>query len=328
VSLSLRQKQSLYHSFGQLIRSGVPIPGALQGLAATCSGAERRLIKRLNQAVAAGKTLGQAFAAERPDVSELEIGVVAACEKSGRLEFGMTQLASYHGALAAARENILKQCAYPGFVLLFGVFVPPLKDLIVGGNVLAYLKATIGPLILVAGILLIFYLLYTILRDSGANSATFDSFLRLIPKVGKIRRAFATSRFCATYGMQLDAGINVLDALEAAQRSSLSGLMQRAVRNTIPEVRNGLQVGPLLAASGAFPEPMTRALLVGEQTGQLDEELTRMTKEYQEEAVARLQTLAFWIPKLLYSAVVVYVAYRIIKMYMASWADATKMFDL
>ena len=328
MSLSLRQKQSLYHSFGQLIRSGVPIPGALQGLAATCSGAERRLIKRLNQAVAAGKTLGQAFAAERPDVSELEIGVVAACEKSGRLEFGMTQLASYHGALAAARENILKQCAYPGFVLLFGVFVPPLKDLIVGGNVLAYLKATIGPLILVAGILLIFYLLYTILRDSGANSATFDSFLRLIPKVGKIRRAFATSRFCATYGMQLDAGINVLDALEAAQRSSLSGLMQRAVRNTIPEVRNGLQVGPLLAASGAFPEPMTRALLVGEQTGQLDEELTRMTKEYQEEAVARLQTLAFWIPKLLYSAVVVYVAYRIIKMYMASWADATKMFDL
>jgi len=305
----------------------VPIPGALQGLAATCSGAERRLIKRLNQAVGAGKTLGQAFAAERPEVSELEIGVVSACEKSGRLEFGMTQLASYHGVLAAARENILKQCAYPGFILLFGVFVPPLRDLVVRGDVLAYVKATIGPLILVAGILLICYLLFTILRDSGANSATFDSILRRIPKVGKIRRAFATSRFCATYGMQLDAGINVLDALEAAQRSSLSGLMQRAVRDTIPEVRNGLQVGPLLAASGAFPEPMTRALLVGEQTGQLDEELTRMTKEYQEEAVSRLQTLAFWIPKLLYACVVIYAGYRIVVMYQASFSELNKTLD-
>lgn len=305
----------------------MPIPGALQGLAATCSGAERRLIKRLNQAVGAGKTLGQAFAAERPEVSELEIGVVSACEKSGRLEFGMTQLASYHGVLAAARENILKQCAYPGFILLFGVFVPPLRDLVVRGDVLAYVKATIGPLILVAGILLICYLLFTILRDSGANSATFDSILRRIPKVGKIRRAFATSRFCATYGMQLDAGINVLDALEAAQRSSLSGLMQRAVRDTIPEVRNGLQVGPLLAASGAFPEPMTRALLVGEQTGQLDEELTRMTKEYQEEAVSRLQTLAFWIPKLLYACVVIYAGYRIVVMYQASFSELNKTLD-
>jgi len=127
--------------------------------------------------------------------------------------------------------------------------------------------------------------------------------------------------------MQLDAGINVLDALEAAQRSSLSGLMQRAVRDTIPEVRNGLQVGPLLAASGAFPEPMTRALLVGEQTGQLDEELTRMTKEYQEEAVSRLQTLAFWIPKLLYACVVIYAGYRIVVMYQASFSELNKTLD-
>ena len=51
VSLSLREKQSLYHSLGQLLRSGVPLPGALQNLAQTSRGAQRRLIRRLNEAI-------------------------------------------------------------------------------------------------------------------------------------------------------------------------------------------------------------------------------------------------------------------------------------
>jgi type IV pilus assembly protein PilC len=327
VSLSLRAKQSLYHSLGQLLRSGVPLPGALKSLAQTSSGDQRRLIRHISESIGAGKTMGEAVAAQRPDVSDLEIGVISACEKSGRLEYGMKQLADYHGVLIAARENILKQCAYPAFVLFFGIFVPPLKNLILGGSLVAYLRETVGILILIAACLCVLYLLFTILRDAGSKNSTFDSVFRFIPRIGKVRRAFATSRFCATYGMQLDAGVNVIDALQAAQRASQSGLMREAVLKAIPEVRNGLQVGPLLASSGAFPEPMTRAVCVGEQTGELDQELERMAKEYQDEAVSRLQTVAEWTPRLLYTGILIYVAYRIITMYMASFADLNKVLD-
>ena len=43
----------------------------------------------------------------------------------------------------------------------------------------------------------------------------------------------------------------------------MSGLIRAAIKRAIPEVRNGAQVGPLLAASSAFPEAMTRAILTG-----------------------------------------------------------------
>jgi type II secretory pathway component PulF len=327
VSLSLREKQSLYHSLGQLLRSGVPLAGALKSLAQTSSGGQRRLIRRLNEAINAGKTMGEAIAAQRPEVSDLEIGVITACEKSGRLEAGMTQLAGYHGAFATARDAILKKCAYPVFVLHFGIFLFPLKTLIVGGGVAAYLRETFGVLALIYAVVLVVFLLLPLLRDAGSKSAVFDSLIRMIPMIGKIRRAFATSRFCATYGMQLGAGINVIDALQAAQRASLSGLITAAIRRAIPEVRNGAQVGPLLAVSGAFPPPMTRALIVGEQTGELDEELTRMTAEYQEEALARLDTAAEWVPRLLYVGILIYVGYSVVRMYQGYLVDLGKIID-
>jgi type II secretory pathway component PulF len=327
VSLSLREKQSLYHSLGQLLRSGVPLPGALANLAQTAGGGQRRLLLRLQQSVSAGRTVGEALGAARPAVSEMEVGIVSAVERAGRMEQGMTQLARYFEALAVAREGILKKCAYPAFVLHFGIIVLALPTLIAGAGLGAYLRQTAGVLVLVYGIALVIALLIPLLVDAGALSAAFDSLLRMIPLLGKIRRAFAVARFCATYEMQLSAGINVMDALQAAQRASRSGLIRATVRRAVPEVRNGAQVGSLLAAGGAFPEPMIRAFNVGEQTGELDQELARLAADYQAEGIARLENAAEWLPRLFYVAIMLYTGYSIVTLYQKYLQDMGKLID-
>ncbi len=328
MSLSLREKQSLYPSLGQLLRSGITLPRALTSLAQTSSGRQRRLINRVNEALTAGLTLADALTRQRPDVSDLEIGVAAGVEKSGRLEHGMTQLSNYFGALAAAREGMLKKAAYPAFVLHFGVIMLSLPTLFFGGGLAAYLRQTLGFFVVVYGIVLIIALLIPLLGDAGAASALLDRLLRRMPVIGGIRRAFGVSRFCATYEMQLGAGINVIDALTAAQRASRSGQIRAAVQRAVPKVRAGLQVGPLLAASGAFPEPMIRALCVGEETGHLDEELTRLAAEYQAEALTRLDTATEWIPRLLYIGILLYIGYQIVTGYQRYLQQLGKAFDL
>jgi type II secretory pathway component PulF len=335
VSLRLREKQSLYHSLGQLLRPGIPLPGALANLAQTSSGAQRRLIRHLNEAINGGKTFGEAMATQRPEVSELEIGIVSACEKSGRLEHGMTQLANYFGALATARESVLKKCAYPAFVLHFGIFILALPRLVTraiagnltSGDLTAYLRETFGVLVLIYGIGLVIALLVPILRDAGAKSAALDALLRTVPLMGKVRRAFATSRFCATYGMQLEAGINVIDALQAAQRATRSGLVRAAAERAIPELRTGAQVGSLLASSGAFPEPMIRAFCVGEQTGELGRELERMAADYLVEAQARLESATEWLSRFFYIAIMMYVGYTIVMAYKNYLDAAMKVWE-
>ena len=326
MSLSLREKQSLYHSLGQLVRSGVPFPSALDNLARTTRGGTRGVIRRLKDGVSSGQTVGESFARQRPAVGEMEVGVIAAVERAGKLEQGLAQLSAYFGALEQARRGILKKCAYPAFVLHFGVFALSLRTIFEKGFG-AYLQATFGLLALLWGIVLVIALLVPLLRDAGSKSAALDSLLRTLPLVGGIRRALSTSRFCATYEMQLDAGINVIDALQAAQRASRSGLIRAAVERAIPEVRGGAQVGGLLAASGAFPEPMIRSFCVGEQTGELDAELKRLAADYQAEGLARIETLAEWLPRFFYIAILFYIGYGVVTWYQNYLHQAMSIMD-
>ena len=326
MSLSLREKQSLYHSLAQLVRSGVPFPSALDNLAKTTRGGMRGVVRRLKDGIGGGQTVGEAFARQRPAVGEMEIGVIVAVERAGKLPQGLAQLSEYFGALERARAGLLKKCAYPAFVLHFGVFTLSLTTLLTKG-LAPYLKETFGLLGLLYGSALVIALLMPLLRDAGSGSALLDTVLRTLPLVGKIRRALSTARFCATYEMQLDAGINVIDALQAAQRASRSGVIRAAVERAIPEVRGGAQVGGLLAAGGAFPEPMIRSFCVGEQTGELDQELKRLAAEYQAEGLARIETAAEWLSRFFYIAILAYIGYEIVSWYQGYYQQALKFVD-
>lgn len=323
--LSFRQKQSFYHSLGQLLRSGVAFPAALDNLGRTARGALREFIRRLRKSVEGGQTVGEAFERARPTVTELETGIVSAVERTGRLEHGMAQLSSYFATLDRARTGIIRRSAYPIFVLHFGVFALGLPTLLFGGGVQGYLQQT-------GGILVIFYLLAVLiasaaplLGDLAATSSVADAILRRVPLWGKIRRSFALSRFCATYEMQLDAGVNVIDALAAAARASRSGAIRANVEAALPEVRAGAQVGPLLGRGGAFPEEMIHALCVGEESGELSAELERMAVDYQSEAVGALDVFAEWVPKLLYVGVLIYIGFGIISGYQHIWQQYQKV---
>jgi type II secretory pathway component PulF len=86
-------------------------------------------------------------------------------------------------------------------------------------------------------------------------------------------------------------------------------------------------VGGLLAVGGAFPEEMVRSFCVGEQTGELDSELQRLAADYQADGLARLDSLAEWLPRLLYIGVVIYVAYGAVTFYRSYLDQMMRLMD-
>ena len=327
MSLSLREKENFYRSLGQLLRSGVPFPAALESLARTSRGSLKTFISGLKAGSVGGGTVAEAFATLRPAVSEMEVTTLSAVERTGKLERGLAQLAEYFGAMAGARSSFWKKSAYPLFILHFGVLALNLPQALFGGGVSGYLRQTGGTFALIYGLAICVALLVPLLRDAGATSRGIDSLLRALPLIGGLRQAFALSRFCSTYGMQLDAGVNVIDALESAGAASRSGLIASAVKSAVPEVRGGMQVGPLLAGSGAFPQETIRSICVGEDTGELDRELQRLAAEHQAEGLDRLETLADWLPKILYLIILVALAYGIVNGYRLIFAQYGKILE-
>jgi type II secretory pathway component PulF len=325
VSLRLREKQSLYHNFGRLLRSGITFGKALESLSKTSRGRVKRTVLQLKQHILDGHTIAESFALLRSTVSEMEIGIIAAVERTGRLEHGFAQLAEYFGALAQAQSNVLKRSAYPMFVLLLGVLMTNIKVLFTGGGINGYIRNTLITFAVIVGAGLVIAVTAYFLNKVAARNAAIDGFLLRVPLFGKMRRAFALSRFCATFDMQLDAGVNVLDGLETAEKASQSGMIRAAVEAGLPKLRKGIQPSQLLAESSAFPEDMVQAYAVAEETGELEQELKRLAEEYRAESFTRLEILAEWIARLLYLAVLLYVGYGIIDLYRTYLNAAIKM---
>ncbi|HEY3897945.1 MAG TPA: type II secretion system F family protein [Chthoniobacter sp.] len=316
MSLSLRKKQDLYHNLGQLVRNGVPFPTALDKLVHATRGETRRLIEAARQSLAQGHTVGESFAAQPEIVTPLEAAVISAVEKSGQLERGLHELSVYFGALNKARGTIIRHSAYPVFVLHVCILIAGVpKQVIQNGSVGGYCRDVGTTLLFVYATAFVVGVGAILLRKIAAENSILDRLLITIPVLGTIRRSFALSRFCTVYGIQLDAGINVIDSVLSGARSSLSGLVRSAVDWAVPRIRSGEQVGPLLAASDAFPTDLTQALIVGEETGSLDDELRRLAEEFRDKAITTLEIFAEWLPKMLYVGVLIYGGWQCINLF-------------
>jgi type II secretory pathway component PulF len=323
VSLSLREKQLFYDQLGQLLRAGLSIGPALSKLALTARGSVSAFIRSVQRELDGGAPIGDAFRKARPALSEMEQATVAGHARSGQLVAGLAQLSGYFGALHSARAAVRQRMAYPLFLLCFGVLT--LKaPLLFTADLPAYLRATGLVLGIFAAAVLVMAVLVPLLGDAGTFMPLVDDLLRSLPFLGKIRRALAISRFCATYNMQLEAGVNVMDSLREASRASRSGLIHAAVVRALPEVRRGAQAGEQLArSSSAFPKEAMSAIIVAEETGRLDQTLTRLAAEYQAEGFRRIDIAAEWIPRLIYIAIVLYLGWEVIQ----STRERMRQFD-
>lgn len=325
VNPTLRQKSSLYRELGQLLHSGKPFPASIQLLHTATQGPVHNLTGMLKASVEGGASVGEAFAAQYPAVSHLEASIIGAGARSGRLDQGCAYLSEYYAGLDAARKSVIRQLLYPAFLLHFAVLINGIPQLLVTQNGMAYLKGSLGLLIVIYLCCFVVWMLASMVLFEGTRRTGVDRFLRMIPVYGKMRRSFALARFCSTYDMYLSSGVNVMDSLESAGRTSQSALVREVVNKAVPLVRAGAQVGPLLAGSDAFTPDMVRTVLVGEETGNLDEELKRMAGEFQAEGMSLLNLLGGIFAKGIYFMIIAYVAYRIISSYLNYFNGIDKM---
>jgi type II secretory pathway component PulF len=154
-----------------------------------------------------------------------------------------------------------------------------------------------------------------LIRKRAAHSVAFDRSLGLIPLIGGMRRDLALSRFTAAYDMQLEAGVNVLGALEASGKASASAAYRAATEKAVIDVRSGEPVSTALTATRAFPERFLRAFMVGEESGRLDQELRSLSEEYRIGGLRKLESLSAWLPRLIFNAVAVMVGWKVISFY-------------
>jgi len=126
---------------------------------------------------------------------------------------------------------------------------------------------------------------FAIKRYYATNSGRrqIDGLLLAMPVLGDVLRKSAVSRFTRTLGTLVSSGVSILDGLEITAKTAGNAVIQDAIMASRSSIAGGDTIAAPLEKSGVFPPMVISMIAVGEQTGGLDEMLSKIADFYDDE---------------------------------------------
>lgn len=299
-----------------LLRAGLPLDRSFEiliNLSANPKLAE--LLGRIRNDVRGGQALSKALEAQRGVFSRFYVNMIRAGEAGGSLPTVLLRLAEYMERAKALRDNIMASITYPAFlavisvlavVVLLGAVVPRFKPIFAGagkavplmtqGVILAgdVMRNYGWAIAIVIGLLAAWFVRR--LRDPEVRYR-FDRRLVTSRLVGDLFSKVEMARFSRTLGTLLSNGVTLVGALNIVRETMANAWLAEAVGGVARELKEGRGLGRPMMETGRFPMLAVHMILVGEETGRLDEMLMQVAETYDREVeVAIRKVLALLQP--------------------------------
>ncbi|MDQ3934714.1 MAG: type II secretion system F family protein [Actinomycetota bacterium] len=296
----------------------------------------REAITNVRMDVEAGIALGDALK-RHPDIfNELYIAMVQAGEIGGILEQTLDRVADQLEKDDSLRRQVKAAMMYPmligGFALLvlvaLVVFLVPVFEKVFqdfGGELPAITKFTVGMSNVLTGQ---WYLVIAAAfggvtgfkkwKKSVKGKEQWDRFKLRVPwKIGDLVQKVCLARFSRTYSALIGAGVPMLQAIEITGKTSGNKVIEKAMFQVGESVRAGGSIAtPMRAEPGAFPIMVTQMIGVGEETGALEQMLSKIADFYEDEVAAGLKALTSILEPLMIVLVGGIVGFIVVSMYM------------
>jgi type IV pilus assembly protein PilC len=143
-----------------------------------------------------------------------------------------------------------------------------------------------------------------------------DSLLLKAPVLGDLLRKSAVSRFTRTLGTLISSGVSILDGLEITARTAGNMVIHNAVMESRASIAGGETISAPLQKSKVFPPMVISMIAVGEQTGGLDEMLSKIADFYDEEVDAAVGALLSLMEPIMIVVLGVIVGGMVVAMYL------------
>jgi len=118
-----------------------------------------------------------------------------------------------------------------------------------------------------------------------------DQAILKIPVIGMLILKIAVARFCRTLATLTSSGVPILDGLEITAKTSGNSIVEDAVMAVRKSVEEGRTISEPLAETKIFPPMVCQMINVGEQTGALDQMLSKIADFYEDEVDAAVDGL-------------------------------------
>ncbi len=288
--------------FATMINSGLPL---VQSLTILATQTENQKLKDVTRAVVfdveAGNTLADALARHPTAFPQLYVNMVAAGEAGGILDTILLRLATFLEKNDKLIRKVKSAMIYPavigavalGAIVILLVFVIPVfqemfasvgSDLPVPTRIVIMMSDILQSywwaILIAIGVGVFAFRKF---NDTNAGKRKVDAMLLAMPVLGDVLRKSAVARFTRTLGTLVSSGVSILDGLEITAKTAGNTIIQDAIMQSRASIAGGDTIAAPLEKSGVFPPMVISMIAVGEQTGGLDEMLSKIADFYDDE---------------------------------------------
>jgi type IV pilus assembly protein PilC len=288
--------------FSTMINAGLPLVQALDILSKQSENkALQEVTRQVVYDVESGNTVADALRKHPKAFTELYVNMVAAGEAGGILDTILMRLATFLEKNDALVGKVKSAMIYPGVIMsvaaiaimvLLIFVIPVFENMFASVNLALPLptRIVIGASAFLTGYWWavgagIFIAITSLKRyyKTSDGQLRIDTLLLKIPVLGDLLRKSAVSRFTRTLGTLISSGVSILDGLEITAKTAGNRVIHDAIMESRASIAGGDTISAPLQKSAVFPPMVISMIAVGEQTGGLDEMLTKIADFYDTE---------------------------------------------
>jgi type IV pilus assembly protein PilC len=311
--IKMRDIVILTRQFSTMINAGLPL---VQTMTILAEQSENKVLSEIMRKVVfdveSGNTVADALGKHPQAFSGLYVNMVAAGEAGGILDTILMRLATFMEKNDALIRKVKGAMIYPSVIMSVAVIavtvllifvIPVFENLFASAGLALPLPTRIvmgasrflkGYWYVVLGSVATAVFLFRKYNATSDGKLNVDRFMLKVPVLGDVLRKSAVSRFTRTLGTLISSGVSILDGLEITAKTAGNRVVQDAIMESRSSIAGGDTIAAPLKKSGVFPPMVISMISVGEQTGGLDEMLSKIADFYDEQvdtAVSNLLSL-------------------------------------
>ncbi len=308
--ISTKQLCTFTRQLSTLQDAGLPILRSLKILEGQCKpGVLKNALGDVVEDIESGQTLSEAFAKHPKAFDRLYCNMIKAGEAGGALEAILQRLADFKEKSQSLKRRIKSAMVYPivvifvacvivGFILYF--IIPKFKAIFADfgvplpGMTVFLIKASdfiIHYFYVVLLTPLFIWIIIKLLYRLKTGAYVCDRILLMIPVMGAIVEKATVARTMRTLGTLVTSGVPILESLNIVRDTAGNAVFERAFQRIYESIREGETIAQPLREARVVDDIVVNMIDVGEETGDLDTMLNKISDNYDEEVEALVESL-------------------------------------
>jgi type IV pilus assembly protein PilC len=293
-----------------MINAGLPITEALLILRSQSKGGMQKIVAQILADVEAGESFSSSLAKHPKIFSKTYMALVKSGEVGGVMDAVLTRLADNLEKQGEFSSKVKGALIYPVIIVVGMVLVSIIMMVFVIPKLLslyADFNATLPlpTLILIGisnffihywfvifGILAVGYYILKMYKATINGRRKIDELIFKIPVFGDLRRQIILTELTRTLALMVGAGVPILEALNITSEVVDNSIISSALKDASKQVERGFPIAFSFSRHPeAFPFILSQMVAVGEETGKMDEVLTKVSHIFEVDSDEKVKGL-------------------------------------